>query len=183
MALYQSPLARDTGLLAIRTTDGLRVSVDPKNADTQEFLKWQAAGGVLDPPPAAPVTFQDKFELQVKLRTTNGSLTTMFQAALPDNTGYVANFTLLAVGRTAQAPVKLWHATTVLKRVNGGFAIKVGEDVPHPAINDAAAAGWTAATQVNGNNFRINVTGEAGVTIDWSLTGTVHQFSPDGLVK
>lgn len=131
----------------------------------------------------ATVEIKKSAFIEVKVedfRTANATQATMAAWPLAQQTLYAARFTLLAID-TVNADCRVWTAKATAKRVNNG-ALLIGTPTLETSHADAGAAAWAVAADVNGNNFRIRVTGAAGRTISWSLLGEVVRARPDGLV-
>lgn len=130
-------------------------------------------------PQPDPIVFSDAFPVAGQVRTTNATATQVYRATLATNRGYAGSFVLIGVDAGSGA-VKVIRASIAAKRLGAG-ALLVGAPVLFAAHNDTAAAGWTAGASVSGNDFIVTVTGQAGRSIDWNLTGEIVQFAPAGL--
>lgn len=113
-------------------------------------------------------------------RTTNGTIATMVAWTLAVQTLYAARFVLTAID-VGNADCRVWTAKVSAKRVNNG-ALLVGTPSVETSHADAGAASWAIAADVNGNAFRVRVTGVNGRTLSWSLLGEIVRARPDGLV-
>lgn len=59
--------------------------------------------------------------------------------------------------------------------------VQVGTTVVMSNMQDTAAAGWRIQPVPQGTDLVIQVTGAAGRSIDWQVTGDVGTFAPAGL--
>lgn len=126
----------------------------------------------------APIVYGRTIQADQRLRTTDAQPAEIFRRTLAPTTGYRARLELLAVDAGSGA-VRMIEASIVAKRLNGG-AILVGSVVVIVNHQDAAASAWAITPSVSGNDVVITVTGAAGRTIDWQLTGRVTSFTPAG---
>lgn len=135
---------------------------------------------VTAPPPVPPIT-STTFPLTGKITTTDATAQTLISYAIPLQTAFDISFVVHAIDR-GNGAVKKWRRETFIKRLNaapsviGGVQNPLGTD---PA--DTAAAAWTTAPSISGNNMVLTVTGAAGRTIDWMLFANVRQFTPGGI--
>lgn len=64
------------------------------------------------------------------------------------------------------------------RRPGDGNAILINSAVADSEFEDATASGnWSAQIDVDGTTFRVRVTGESGVTVDWFGTVSVVSIS------
>lgn len=127
----------------------------------------------------APIlTYQTNRPLLARIQTTTATPTEIYRATLTQNTGYLANLTLLGVD-TGNGAVKSLNAHVLAKRLGAG-AVLVQPPVVVSSLQDTAATTWAVGASVSGNDVVVTVTGAAGRTIEWSLTGSVTSFTPAG---
>lgn len=151
---------------------------EQENYEAQLYQRWLDAGNTpqaADPP---PLVFSGGYPISNKIRTTNATPTTVFQAALIALTGYTGILELIAVD-AGNGNVRCMRASIAAKRLNGD-ALLVGNPVIIADHVDAGLAATAVAAGVTGTNFWIRVTGLAGRNIDWFLTGTFVSFTPQG---
>lgn len=161
-----------------RLADGASIPTDPANADYQEYLRWVSDGNTAESADPAPLTYDDSLTIRARLRTTNATPTELYRATLASLTGYRASLTLIAVD-AGNGAVRTIEARITAKRLNAG-AVLVGSPVVVSDQQDAGTAAWGIAAAVNGNDFVVTVTGAAGRSVDWLLSGEVTSFSPSG---
>lgn len=159
--------------VSFNCTTGLMEEVEMTGA---ELAAFNAQRAVVVPPQKSAI-------LEVKVedfRTTNATIATLVAWPLAAQTLYTARFTLTAID-TVNADCKVWTAKVSAKRVGNGAAL-VGTPTLDPPHADPGTAAWAVTADVNGNNFRIRVTGAAGRIISWSLLGEIVRARHDGLV-
>jgi hypothetical protein len=113
-----------------------------------------------------------------RIRTTDATPSEVYRATLALLTGYWAGFRLVGID-AGNGTMRVISASIVAKRLGAG-ALLVGAPVVIANHADAAAAAWAITASVSGNDFVITVTGAAGRTIDWLLSGDIVAFTPGG---
>lgn len=154
------------------------IPADPSNADYRTYLAWVAAGNTAEPADPLPVTYSGSRQLAARLRTTNATPTELYRATLAPLTAYVALLDLVAVD-AGNGALRAIRASVAAKRLGNG-ALLIGAPVVIANHQDAAASGWAVNAAADGNDFVITVTGAAGRTIDWLLSGEFSSFTPGG---
>ncbi len=180
-ALYPTPppgtahtLAFNAGANAPLVAD-LSASTDPYRLAGTALTKAGAPVAVAPP----PLVFQAATGLSVTVRTTTATPTEILRRTLAPTTGYRAHLTLLAVD-AGNGNLRAIEAAIVAKRLAAG-ALLVGTPVILANHQDAGASTWAVTASVSGNDFIVTVTGAAGRTIDWQVSGDVFRFAPAGL--
>lgn len=175
MALYQ--LTHSPTI--IRIADGANIPADPANADYQAFLAWDAVPGN-DPLPAdpLPLVFTDDVRISGSVRTTDATPTEVYRLTLLVQTGYTGVVAVIGVD-TGNGAMRVIRASFAVKRLNAG-ALAVGAPVVIASHADAGATTWTVAPSLSGNDALVTVTGAAGRTIDWNVSGLMTSFTPAG---
>lgn len=162
-----------------RLADGAFISHDVQNGDYRAALADVTADPSLlataDPP---PLTYAGSLPVESRIRTTDATVTEVYRRTLAPLTGYAAILNLLGVD-AGNGAVRMIRASIVAKRL-GGSALLVGAPVVLANHADVAASTWAITAAVGGNDVVISVTGAAGRTIDWLLSGDVHSFTPAG---
>ena len=125
-----------------------------------------------------PLVYRDGLAIDQRLRTTNATPAELWRAALAQRTGYRATLTLIAVD-AGNGAVRTIEARVTAKRLANG-ALLVGKPVVVADHQDSGTAAWGIGASVSGNDFIITVTGAAGRSIDWLLSGDVVSFTPGG---
>lgn len=114
--------------------------------------------------------------------TADATPTVLARFTIPTQTMYVANFKLRGID-AGNGNRRFIDATYMISRVNGASVIDTSA-VNFNGFNNATAQAWgiTASIDPNANSdFVIQVTGQAGRSIEWTLTTAVHRFRPQGL--
>lgn len=197
MALYKLT-NRDA---IIRTTDGASIPITPsesvptppgddqqplpQNADYVAYLAWLAEGNTPDPADPPPLVYGGTSRVGARIRTTDATPAELFRRSLSTLSEYEAEFKLRGID-AVNGSVRRIRADVVAKRLNGG-ALMVGAPVVLANHQDTGAAAttsgvanWAITASVSGVDFVITVTGAAGRTIDWMLSGVVESFTPGG---
>jgi hypothetical protein len=158
------------GATTIRTADGANIPADPANADYRAYLAWDAVpGNTADPADPPPLVFTEDTRIAGSVRTTDATPTEVYRLPLLPLTGYTGVVVLIGVD-TGNGAVRVIRASFAVKRLGGG-ALAVGAPVVLASHADAGATTWQIAASVGGNDALVTVTGAAGRTIDWSLSG------------
>lgn len=126
-----------------------------------------------------PTLVSGRTEIEVGVRTTNATPTDLFRRTLAPQTAYAAQLRLVALDM-ANGAMRRIRADVTAKRLNGA-AILVDTVKVIANHQEAASSTWDVAAAVSGNDFVIRVTGAAGRTIEWRLSGDVERFAPAGL--
>ena len=165
------------GNTIIRLADGAAIPTDPSNADYRAYLAW-VDNNTPEPADPAPLVYSAEMQVNERIRTTDATPTEIFRRTLAANTGYTSVLALVGVD-AGNGALRLIRASVVAKRLGAG-ALLVGTPVVIANHQDVAAAAWTITAAVSGSDVVVTVTGAAGRTIDWSLTGGVRSFTPAG---
>lgn len=105
--------------------------------------------------------------------TTDGTtVTTLVAITLPTGTAGIPN--LLISAKTSTPAVGGWILAGTFKNV-GGTVTQVGATLVSLTVQDVALATAAVVFDVTGATFRVRVTGVAATTIDWLVTGHIHQ--------
>lgn len=110
----------------------------------------------------------DKFNDRIEgtVQTTDATTATVATFPLVDEAVYL--FEVFVVGLVGGGNAAGYRLCVSAKRVLAGGATLVG--TVDKAIGEDAPQ-WDADIDVNGNNVRVRVTGQAAVTIDWFAHG------------
>lgn len=161
-----------------RLSDGAQIPIANDNGDYQA-LQAQIAGGytplTADPP---LIVYGRTITVDQRLRTTNATPAEIWRATLAQVTLYRASLELLGVD-AGNGNARYIDAKIIAKRLANG-ALMVGAPAVEANIQDAGASTWAITAAVSGNDFVITVTGQAGRSIDWQLSGRVVSFTPAG---
>lgn len=137
-------------------------------------------------PPPAIIGVLATLQVAARVRTTDATPTEIFRRTLAQVTEYEAEFKLRGID-AGNGVVRRIRADVVAERLMGG-AVLIGTVVVSNIQTPSGAAAttsnvtnWAITAAVSGNDFVITVTGSAGRTIDWLLSGAVDRFSPSGL--
>lgn len=106
-------------------------------------------------------------EQELKVQTTDATLTNVFDQDIPDNSVYVME-TLITGMESDGASRAKYHKQALLFRDGGGAAIQGSVQDIVPEIESNAA--WASGIAVSSNAIRAQVTGVAVTNIDWSIT-------------
>jgi hypothetical protein len=154
-------------------------SFGPPNEPTSPFSigyqAWVALGNVASPP---PLVYSGDFAVTGRVRTTNATPTEIYRLSLAQLTGYWVDVKILGVD-AGNGAVRAMHVEAIVKRLGNG-ALAIGNVGMPLDVADVAASTWTVSRAVAGNDVIVTVTGAAGRTIDWQITGTVRSFTPAG---
>jgi hypothetical protein len=133
-------------------------------------------------PPSPPtLVYAEGIRIDGRVRTTDATPTEVYRLTLLPLTGYTGTVVLIGVDTTSPGggAIRVIRASFAVKRLNGG-ALAVGAPVVLASHADAGATSWQITPFVSGNDAGVTVTGAAGRTIDWSLTGEMTSFTPAG---
>lgn len=188
LLLLQEELATAGILVTALGTSGPN-SATP--AAPENLFTYDAAGAAAELPPGsapvvdahvAPPLVVDHVEtrpVDVVTRTTDGVFRELWRLLTKPKHTYRAALELRATDAT-DGTTKAQEARLVFKG-GAGSPVQVGATVVLWVAQDAAATGWTVQAQVQGAELVFGVRGAAGKTIDWSVTGELVVFSPEGL--
>jgi len=129
--------------------------------------------------PTSPPPAVQNQAVMATVTTTDATPTDILSDRTPNNSGVTADLQLIAVD-TANGDCRIWKASVAAKKVGVTVSL-IGTPVIYASHADAGAASWAVAAVVVGAGIRIRVTGAAGRTISWSITGTVVRFGPQGI--
>lgn len=152
--------------------DQTQIEVEMSGDELAAFEALRAAQA------ASTIVYTEGAAINRRHRTTNATPTELYRATLAPLTGYRALLRLLAVD-AGNGAVRMIEASIVAKRLAGGAAL-VGAPVVIANHQDAAASAWGITATAEGNDFVVTVTGAAGRTVDWLLSGDVVAFTPGG---
>jgi hypothetical protein len=164
-------------------TDISVIPIDEGNLDYQDYLRWKLEGNtasVADPPPPE---YERLNFMSGSVVTLNATPTELFRATLAPGRGYVADYQIMAI--QIGSPYNMLYGRWMqgAKRITTTAALVGTQQPVVPPQGDAAATGLVVAPSVTGGDFRIMVTGLAGVSIRWILRGTFILGSPDNMAN
>lgn len=155
------------------------------NADYERYLSDVDGGATVLPADPEPLVYGGTSRVEARIRTTDATPTELFRRSLLTLSEYEAEFKLRGID-AVNGSVRRIRADVVAKRLNGG-ALMVGAPIVIANHQDTGAAAttsgvanWAITASVSGVDFVITVTGAAGRTIDWMLSGVVESFTPGG---
>jgi hypothetical protein len=178
----QTRLHRELDAAAVPVAGLIVVGADPNAPLEQDVLQPGPDGLPMElPPEARPVVdahvappplgaFADAAQVHAIVRTTDAVPLEVFRFPCEQRRMYEASMTIRGVDATSFA-CKRMVGEFVWKRVTGG-AVVVGITVVSD-IHDTATASWAPSCAASGADVVFTVTGAAGRTIDWLLTGPV----------
>ena len=155
-----------------------RIVVNVSSGETQSEGLTPAEVSAYSAGVVSPLVYDASIRLSARLRTTNATPADLYRATLAQRTGYRASLTLIAVD-AGDGAVRTIEARITAKRLANG-ALLVGKPVVVADHQDSGTAAWGIGASVSGNDFIITVTGAAGRSIDWLLSGDVVSFTPGG---
>lgn len=167
-----------------RRSDGAYIPRAEGNRDYLDFLAWEGAGNTPDPADPLPIVYGRTVTIgEHRVQTVGTTPAELYRATLAPMTGYQARFRLTAVADNLL--LRSIEAIVVVARGSGGAVIVQNAGAQNQTVtadhrSNATAGGWAIVPSVDGNDYAITVTGSAGRTIDWRLTGSVESFSPGG---
>lgn len=159
-------------------TDGEVYTFTP----TGEVLEIPAAGVPVVEAHVAPPLVVEHVEtrsVDAVARTTDGNFREIWRLSTAARHVYRAALELRATD-AADGTTKAQEARLVFKG-GAGSVVQVGTTAVLWAAQDAAATGWAIQVQVQGIDLVFGVRGAASKTIDWSLSGALVIFAPEGL--
>lgn len=157
------------------------IPADPSNVDWREYQAWAATPGNITTPADPPlVQRSDSQAIAGSVQTTNATATQIFRGPLTAGQGYIATLDIIGILAVSPFDVCVIRASVAVKRTPSAAA-SIGTPVQLAKHADAGASTWTATGVVIGTDFVVTVTGQAGKTINWSLTGSFYRFAPSGL--
>jgi len=117
--------------------------------------------------------------ISARLRTTDATPTEALRFPTATKHVYRATLRMTAIdagnGTTRDSEVRM-----VFKSLAAGLA-QVGTTVVLSNAQDTAAASWRIQAAPDGTDLVITVTGAAGREIDWSVTGEIGAYAPEGV--
>jgi hypothetical protein len=152
---------------------------------------YDPGGAIVDlPPEAAPVVdahvapplvveYVETRTVSAVTRTTDAAFHEVWRLTTKPKHVYRAKFELRATD-ASDGTTKAQEAVLVFKGT-AASPVQVGATTVLWAAQDAAATGWAIQAQVQGQDLVFGARGAAGKTVDWSLTGAVAAFGPEGL--
>lgn len=164
----------------LRTIDNAYIVSNMLNRDWRAYLDWVAAGNVADPPDPPVVRRSESQPFSGSVQTTNATVTEIFRGPLASGQGYIATLDIIGVLSVSPFDTCVIRASVAAKRTPS-LTARVGAAVQLAKHADAGASTWTADGSVVGTDFVVTVTGQAGKTINWSLSGSFYRFAPGGL--
>ncbi len=101
------------------------------------------------------------------VRTTDATITVVAQADLTSVDNCTFLFEIFVAARATSNVSKGWKLAYQGKRTSGVITAGASTLSVNTSSGDAGAAAWLTVGAVNGSFLEIQVTGAAGVTIDW----------------
>jgi len=156
-----------------------------------EVYTYDAGGGIIDlPAEATPVvnahTAPPRIVEHVETRaveavtsTTDGAFHELWRLPTAPKHTYRAMLELRATDRS-DGTTKAQQAVLVFKGL-ASTVTQVGSTTVLWSAQDAAATGWAIQVQTQSTELVFGVRGAAGKTVDWSISGDLVVFSPEGL--
>lgn len=169
------------GLVTIETLSGV--------PNERDLWTYDEVGGLIDLPPeaipvvdahVAPLAAVDvarSITVSARLRTTEAAAHEILRFPCEQKRLYQASLKINGVD-AGNFVSKITEGRFTWKR-NAAAAVMVGVTVVSN-IQDTAASSWNPQAAVSGNDIVFTVTGAAGRTIDWLLTGDIAVFAPSG---
>lgn len=140
----------------------------------------QAALDTIRAEEAARIVSAGVRALQQSIRTTDDVPTEILR--LTTHLKHVYRATLRVCGIDAGNGVTRDSQVVMVFKGLAASPVQVGATAVLWNMQDTAAASWRITPSVAGTDLVISVTGAAGRTVDWSLTGDIGAFAPEGLV-
>lgn len=115
-----------------------------------------------------------------EVTTTTAAATEILRVPLATNSAYRACLELIAIDM-GNGNRRYINAVVLCARLGAGAMVD-GFVVVANLFNNATSQAWNiSAPSAVGNDVVIQVTGQAGRTIQWQLTGEVRQYRPSGV--
>ncbi|MFL5688701.1 MAG: hypothetical protein ACJ77I_06900 [Chloroflexota bacterium] len=128
---------------------------------------------------AASIRYGGARPLDARARTTDDQPHEVLR--LPTEPKHVYRATVRVCGIDAgNGTTRDSEVRMVFKRA-GVAPSQVGSTTVMSNAQDTAAASWRIAASVDGTDLVISVTGAAGRTVDWQVTGEIGAFAPEGV--
>jgi len=142
-------------------------------------VEWMAEGNTPLPPDPPPLTTFAAGLIEASVRTTDAQPTELYRMTLPALTGVSCDLVLIGVD-TGNGACRILRASFAAKRLNAGAVGIPQAQITYANHQDTAASSWAITPSTAGNDLVLSVTGAAGRTIDWSLSGAITTFTPSG---
>ncbi len=112
------------------------------------------------------------------VQTTDATVTTIATYTLPD--ACIATFEAVVVARRPSNgdSAAFREALTVKRHGGGGATIVGGQTALMVPDADAGALTWAVTLDVNVNDMRVRVTGQAAATIEWRSITRLNLYQP-----
>lgn len=153
--------------------------IDPETGEVTivETVREMTAGEIAAPPAAL-------FSLPIditghQVRTVGLVAAEIYRLPIGSKTGVAITARFLAFDAVNGAMRRVEVAISG-KRLLAGI-VQVGATTQLVSHADVGTTTWAITPSISGNDFVISVVGAVGRTVDWSLTGTVVLFGPEGL--
>jgi hypothetical protein len=125
-----------------------------------------------------PIIYSAAIAVEAALRTTDATTNEIFRFPCTAKRLYQGDLKISGID-AGNFVSKIMEGRFTWKRPSA-TVVMVGIVVVSD-IHDAAAASWAPNAAPSGTDVVFTVTGAAGRTIDWRLTGEVFAFAPEGL--
>lgn len=104
--------------------------------------------------------------LRAAIQTTDSTVTTLANLTLSEGKSYHVEARVIArEGDIVNTSAYIRRA--LVSRATGGSAVLQGTDVDVWTLESSSAAAWDIELDVNSNDVRLRVTGDASTTIEW----------------
>jgi len=163
--VFAHQIARSGGIFTVGTLTSHDLQFLINNT-----LRWQiTSSGQTELKSHDNFTGSGHFTLTDAIQTTDATVTTMTDVAVPDNTVMAFEIIIVARFENLLTDKSYWYKTTgAVRRNNGGSAVIVG--TPLEIEDDEGIPGYIASVGVSGNNLRISVTGASSEDVNWGST-------------
>jgi hypothetical protein len=149
----------------------------PDEADEAAIAAVVAAH---DPtPPPAVFDYVETLVVSAVARTTDGGFREIWRLPTSPKHTYRAALEMRATDAMDQT-TKVQEARLVFKGLSGSV-VQVGTTTVLWSAPDAGTTAWAIQAQAQGQDLVFGVRGAAGKTIDWSMSGEIVVFAPEGL--